>query len=337
MSMLLLPFVFVLALLLGIYFTPVARQAALRFGIVDRPDGLLKNHREAVPYLGGLAVFLAYLVALGLALPFDNLLLGLLLAGTLTLLVGLIDDFGVLTPLAKLTGQGVAVFVLLRSGAVIELVDVPPALRWPLAAAWLLGVCNAFNLLDILDGLAAGVGALAAIALGVVAVATGSLPEAAAAFALAGALAGFLVFNFYPARIYLGDAGSLTIGITLGALALALPWTDVSPAGFLAPLAILVVPLADTAYVSVLRARAGRPFWHGSSDHFPLRLRRRLGGDVRRTALICYLITAVGGAIGIGSASLWSWPVALWALGGFAVVMLALLAVLATVDMDAPG
>ncbi len=149
-------------LLLGIYFTPVARQAALRFGIVDRPDGLLKNHREAVPYLGGLAVFLAYLVALGLVLPFDNLLLGLLLAGTLTLLVGLIDDFGVLTPLAKLTGQGVAVFVLLRSGAVIELVEVPPALRWPLAAAWLLGVCNAFNLLDILDGLAAGVGALAA-------------------------------------------------------------------------------------------------------------------------------------------------------------------------------
>lgn len=337
MSVLLLPFVFVLALLLGIYFTPVARQAALRFGIVDRPDGLLKNHREAVPYLGGLAVFLAYLVALGLALPFDNLLLGLLLAGTLTLLVGLIDDFGVLTPLAKLTGQGVAVFVLLRSGAVIELVEVPPALRWPLAAAWLLGVCNAFNLLDILDGLAAGVGALAAIALGVVAVATGSLPEAAAAFALAGALAGFLVFNFHPARIYLGDAGSLTIGITLGALALALPWTDVSPAGFLAPLAILVVPLADTAYVSVLRARAGRPFWHGSPDHFPLRLRRRLGGDVRRTALICYLITAVGGAIGIGSASLWSWPVALWALGGFAAVMLALLAVLATVDMDAPG
>jgi UDP-GlcNAc:undecaprenyl-phosphate GlcNAc-1-phosphate transferase len=337
MSVLLLPFVFVLALLLGIYFTPVARQAALRFGIVDRPDGLLKNHREAVPYLGGLAVFLAYLVALGLALPFDNLLLGLLLAGTLTLLVGLIDDFGVLTPLAKLTGQGVAVFVLLRSGAVIELVEVPPALRWPLAAAWLLGVCNAFNLLDILDGLAAGVGALAAIALGVVAVATGSLPEAAAAFALAGALAGFLVFNFHPARIYLGDAGSLTIGITLGALALALPWTDVSPAGFLAPLAILVVPLADTAYVSVLRARAGRPFWHGSPDHFPLRLRRRLGGDVRRTALICYLLTAVGGAIGIGSATLWSWPVALWALGGFAVVVLALLAVLATVDMDAPG
>lgn len=331
----LLPFVFVLALLLGVYFTPVARQAALRFGIVDRPDGLLKNHGEPVPYLGGLAVFLAYLVAVGLALPFDDLLLGLLLAGTLTLLVGLIDDFGVLTPLAKLTGQGVAVFVLLRSGAVIELVEVPPALRWPLAAAWLIGVCNAFNLLDIIDGLAAGVGILAALALGVVAVVTGSLPEAAAAFALAGALAGFLVFNFHPARIYLGDAGSLAVGITLGAIALALPWTGSSPAGFLAPAAILVVPLADTAYVSVLRARAGKPFWHGSPDHFPLRLRRRLGGDTRRTVLVCYLLAATGGVIGVGAATLWSWQVTLWALGGFGVAVLILLGALATVDMEA--
>ena len=170
MSAYVLPAVFLLALLLGLYFTPVARQAALRFGIVDRPDGNLKNQREPVPYLGGVAVFIAYLLALGVVVPFDTVLLGLLLAGTLTLLVGLIDDFGVLTPLAKLTGQGVAVFVLLRSGAVIELVDVPLALRWPLAALWMLAVCNAFNLLDIMDGLASGVGALAALALGVAAV-----------------------------------------------------------------------------------------------------------------------------------------------------------------------
>jgi UDP-GlcNAc:undecaprenyl-phosphate GlcNAc-1-phosphate transferase len=294
-----LPAVFLLALLLGLYFTPVARQAALRFGIVDRPDGNLKNQREPVPYLGGVAVFIAYLLALGVVVPFDTVLLGLLLAGTLPLLVGLIDDFGVLTPLAKLTGQGVAVFVLLRSGAVIELVDVPLALRWPLAALWILAVCNAFNLLDIMDGLAGGVGALAALALGVAATITGQVPEAAAAFALAGALAGFLVFNVHPARIYLGDAGSLAVGITLGALALAIPWSDRSPAGFLAPLVILAVPLADTAYVTVLRARAGRPFWHGSPDHFPLRLRRRLGGSTARTVLVIYAAGVVLGAIGL--------------------------------------
>jgi UDP-GlcNAc:undecaprenyl-phosphate GlcNAc-1-phosphate transferase len=332
-SALLLPLVFVLALLLGLYFTPVAREAALRFGIVDRPDGKLKNHHEPVPYLGGLAVFLALLIALGLVLSFDRLLLGLLLAGTLTLLVGLVDDFGVLTPLAKLTGQGVAVFVLLRSGAVIELAEVPQGLRWPLAALWLLAVCNAFNLLDIMDGLAAGVGAIAALGLGTVAALNAELPEALAAFALAGALAGFLVFNFNPARIYLGDAGSLTIGLVVGALALALRWTERSPAGFLAPLAILAVPLADTAYVTVLRARAGKPFWYGSPDHFPLRLQRWRGWGVRKTVAACYALALGGGAIGVVTALVPTWQVSLWLLGGFAIALVVVLIILARIDM----
>lgn len=334
MSVVLLLLVFVLALLLALYFTPVARQAALRFGIVDQPDGRLKQQPEPVPYLGGLAVFLAYLIALGVVLQFDHMLLGLLLAGTLTLLVGLIDDFGVLTPLAKLTGLGVAVFALLRSGAVIELAEVPTSLRWPLAALWLLAAANAFNLLDIMDGLAAGVGAIAAVAMATVAVSTDQLPLAAAALALGGALCGFVVFNFHPARIYLGDAGSLAVGLTLAAIALAVRWSDRSPAGFLAPLAILVVPLADTAYVSVLRARAGRPFWHGSPDHFPLRLRRALDGRVRPAVAVCYAISALGAGVGVGSALLWEWPFALGAVAALAAAMLVLLAWLARIRME---
>ena len=331
MSPLLLPLVFLLALLLGVYFTPVARQAALRFGIVDRPDGHLKQQDDAVPYLGGLAVFLAYLVALGMVLEFDHVLLGILLAGTVTLLVGLIDDFGVLTPLAKLAGQGVAVFALLRSGAVIELTEVPAELRWPLAAVWLLAVCNAFNILDILDGLAGGVGAIAAFGLGVVAAVTGQLPLAAAALALSGALAGFVVFNFHPARIYLGDAGSLAVGITLAALALAIRWSETSPAGFLAPLAILAVPLADTAYVTVLRARSGRPFWHGSPDHFPLRLRAHFAGRVRPAVTVCYVLAGVGAIVGVGTAVLWPWQASLWVVGVFAAIFTALLLALTRV------
>jgi len=336
MNMALVPGAFVLALLLGLYFTPLAREAALRFGIVDRPDGRLKQQTVPVPYLGGLAVFLAYLVALGMVLAFNGLLLGLLLAGTLTLLVGLVDDFGVLTPAAKLAGQAIAVFVLLRSGAVIELVEVPYALRWPLAALWLFGVCNAFNLLDIMDGLAAGVGAAAGLAFGVMAMTTGEYPEAAASFALAGALGGFLVFNVHPARIYLGDAGSLAVGLTLGALAIAIRWTDRSPAGFLAPLVVLAVPLADTAYVSVLRARAGRPFWHGSPDHFPLRLCRLLGGRVGSTVAIVFALAVLGAVIGVGSATIFPWEVGLWAMGAYAVAFLVLLAVLARVKMEVP-
>ncbi|MBZ5587287.1 MAG: undecaprenyl/decaprenyl-phosphate alpha-N-acetylglucosaminyl 1-phosphate transferase [Acidobacteriia bacterium] len=327
---------FVLAFVLGLYFTPLARQAALRFGIVDTPDGKLKQQVEPVPYLGGLAVFLAYLVALGLVFSFNGLLLGLLLAGTLTLLVGLVDDFGVLTPAAKIAGQAIAVFVLLRSGAVIELAEVPQGLRWPLAALWLFAVCNAFNLLDVMDGLAAGVGAVAALAFGVVALSTGEYPEAAASLALAGALCGFLVFNVHPARIYLGDAGSLAVGLTLGALAIAIRWSEKSPAGFLAPLAILGVPLADTAYVSILRARAGKPFWYGSPDHFPLRLRALMGGNVGKAASAVIALAAVGAGVGVGTALLWSWQVGVWMLGGYAFAVLLLLVVLARVRMEVP-
>ncbi len=337
MSGALIPLAFALALLLGLYFTPLARQAALRFGIVDRPDGRLKQQEAPVPYLGGLAVFLAYLVALGMVFAFNTLLLGLLLAGTLTLLVGLVDDFGVLTPAAKLMGQAVAVFVLLRSGAVIELAEVPQGLRWPIAALWLFAVCNAFNLLDVMDGLAGGVGAVASGAMGIVAVTTGEFPEAAACFALAGALCGFLVFNVSPARIYLGDAGSLAIGITLGALGLAIRWSDRSPAGFLAPLAILAVPLADTAYVSVLRARAGRPFWYGSPDHFPLRMRRFLGGSARRAFGGVLALAIVGAVVGVGTAALWPWQIGIWVLGAYVVVLVVILVLLSRVRMEAPG
>ncbi len=333
MTPLLVALGFVLACLLAMYFTPLARQAALRFGIVDEPDGRLKQQAQPVPYLGGLAVFLAYLVALGLVFSFNGLLLGLLLAGTLTLLVGLVDDFGVLTPAAKLAGQAVAVFVLLRSGAVIELTEVPQGLRWPLAALWLFAVCNAFNLLDVMDGLAAGVGAVAAAAFGVVALSTGEYPEAAASLALSGALCGFLVFNVHPARIYLGDAGSLAVGLTLGALAIAIRWSDRSPAGFLAPLAILGVPLADTVYVSLLRARAGKPFWHGSPDHFPLRLQTWMNGRVGGAVSSVIALSAAGAVIGVGTAVLWSWQVGLWALGGYALSLVALLAALTRVDM----
>lgn len=334
MNPLLLPLAFVLALVLALYFSPVARAAALRFGIVDRPSTPLKAQREPVPYLGGLAVFLAFVIALGLVLEFDRALLGILLAATLTLLVGLIDDFGVLTPFAKLLGQGVAVFVLLRSGAVIELIDVPEGLRWPLAALWLLAVCNAFNIIDIVDGLAAGVGALAALSLGVIAVATRQFALAALALSLAGALIGFVVFNFAPASIYLGDAGALTVGITLGALALALPMTERSEAGFLAPVALLLVPLADTAYVTVLRARAGKPFWYGSPDHFPLRLRRALDGDVRHTVLLCWGLALAGCVAGVAAVVALPWQWGLAGMGGVVGVQLVVLVVLARRPME---
>lgn len=290
---------FFLAFLLALAGTPMAREAAQRFGVVDAPDGRLKSQRRPVAYLGGLAVFASFLLSLGMIYEFDHELLALLLASTIVATIGLIDDFGVLTPRSKLLGQLVAVFVLLRSGVVVDLVFLPEWLRWAVTVVWLVGLANAFNLIDIMDGLAGGIGLIAATFLLAIGLSNGRVVVAAFTVALIGALLGFLRFNFPPATIYLGDCGSLFLGLTLGSLAMVMSYTAHNPLGFLAPLFILAVPLVDTAYVTLLRLRAGRKIYHGSPDHFPLRLRRRLGGHTHRTVVVIYVAATVLGAIGL--------------------------------------
>lgn len=323
-----------LALLLSLAGVPVARRAALAFGVTDAPDGNLKTQREPVPYLGGLAVFIAFLLALGMVIDFDVEVLGLLLAATIAATLGLIDDFGVLTPFAKVIGQVVAVFVLLKAGIMVHVVLLPLWARLLLTVVWLVGMSNAFNLTDIMDGLAGGLGVVAGIFLLAVAVLNGRWTVAAFTVVLIGALLGFLRFNFPPASIYLGDCGSLFIGLTLGALAMVMDYTAHNPLGWLAPLFFLALPLVDTVYVSILRIRAGRKIYHGSPDHFPLRLRQRLGGATTRTVLAIYgAAVAIGGA---GLSILWLDPVAtLWLTGAVAIVVVAVLLWLARVPMGA--
>lgn len=297
----------VIKLILGLFLayflaqvgTPMAREAALRFGVVDRPDGQLKNHRQPVAYLGGLAVFTSFLLSIGMTFEFDHELLALLLASTIVAAVGLIDDFGVLTPKPKVLGQVVAVFVLLKSGVIVDLVFLPWWARYLVTILWLVGISNAFNLLDIMDGLAGGIGAIAATFLLTVAILNGRWVVAAFTVALIGALLGFLLYNFPPATIYLGDCGSLFVGLTLGALAMVMDYTASNDFGFLAPLYILALPLIDTVYVVFLRIRAGRKIYHGSPDHFPLRLRQLLGGSTLHTVLVSYAAAVVFGSLGI--------------------------------------
>jgi len=255
---------FILAYLLALVGTPMAREAALRFGVVDRPDGKLKNHDEPVAYLGGLAVFSAFL-----------------------------------TPKPKVIGQVVAVFVLLKAGIMVQVAFIPWWLRLIITVLWLVGLSNAFNLVDIMDGLASGLGVIAATFLLVVALLNGRFVVAAFTVALIGALLGFLRSNFHPATIYLGDCGSLFIGFNLGALAMVMDYTSHNPLGWLAPLYILAVPLIDTLYVIVLRIRAGRKIYYGSPDHFPLRVRRRLDGWTAGTVVVSYAVAVIFGALGL--------------------------------------
>jgi UDP-GlcNAc:undecaprenyl-phosphate GlcNAc-1-phosphate transferase len=321
----------VLAAVLSHYLTPVLRQAAIRFGIVDRPDGKLKNHRGPVPYLGGIAVYLSFLLSLAFTVRFEREVLGILLAGAIVVLLGLIDDLGAISPAVKLAGQVVAILTLIKASVSIQLTFLPPPLALPLSFFWLLAVTNAFNIIDVMDGLAAGVGLIAAVVLGGIAAGTGAEIPAILLGALAGSLIGFLRYNFDPARIYLGDTGSLFAGLMLAALAMRNSYTDNNPVASLAPVVILGVPIFDMLFVMFIRWRRGIPVMRGSPDHFALRLRKwRL--TTRQTVLASYAATAGLGATGVAMTQVQT-GTAVWILAGIGAAGLGLAFYLKKIDM----
>jgi UDP-GlcNAc:undecaprenyl-phosphate GlcNAc-1-phosphate transferase len=325
------PFIFALAATLCAVLTPRVREAAIRFGIVDRPDGKLKTHGETVPYLGGLAICLAFLLTLALTFSFSKEVLGILLAGSIVVILGLVDDLGQLGPWTKLAGQLIAILVLLKSGIFIKLTFLPVPAAIALSVLWLLAVTNAFNLIDIMDGLSAGTAAVAAITLLVVAEVNGGSATATLLACLAGSCAGFLRYNFQPARIYMGDAGSMFLGLLLGALAMDNAYTRHNPVAALAPALILGVPLFDMLFVMYVRRRRGLPMMLGSPDHVALRLRRwRL--STRETVLVSYAATAALGAAAVAMTLL---PIAGAAvvLAGVVVVALLVALLLRRIDM----
>ncbi len=296
--MILLGLTFVLAFLVSLYGVPLASRAAVKFGMVDRPDGRLKNQREPVPYLGGLAVYLAFLTSLAFTFEFRQDVLGIVLAGTLVMMLGLIDDFGVLSAWTKLAGELLAVFVLIKSGIRIEIASLPDWLDIVLTVVWMIGIINAFNLLDIMDGLASGVGVICAGLLFVVAMLNGDTTIAFMLTALAGSLLGFLKYNFHPARIYLGDAGALFLGLMLGALAMIGQYTIRHPVSLLTPVLILGVPIFDTLFVMYIRYLRGLPVFLGSPDHMAIRL-RHWGLTVPQVVGVSYGATVVLGGVGL--------------------------------------
>lgn len=289
---------FLLSFVFALYWTPPMRQAALQLGIVDRPDGKLKKHDTATPYLGGLAVFIAFLLTVGVFTQFEQETLGLLLSGSIALMVGLIDDFGALTPLQKTLGQAMAALVLVKSGTYIKLGFVPWYVAVPLTVLWILTVTNAFNIIDIMDGLASGIATIAALVIGVANFMAGRESQALLAFVLAGAAFGFLRHNFHPARIFLGDSGSMFMGFMLAALSMNAGYTRVNLLAVISPVLILGIPLFDLMFVMFIRWRMGIPVTKGSPDHFALRL-RKCCLTVRETTVTAYIVGALLGGIAL--------------------------------------
>lgn len=323
---------FTLAFLLSLYLTPLVKKAALQYGIIDKPDGNLKQQKAPVAYLGGLAVYLSFLISLALTFSFDQEVLGLLLAGTIIVILGLIDDFGVLSPVVKLIGQSIAIFVLIRSGIYIKLEFLPWYVSFPLSFLWLIGITNAFNLIDVMDGLSAGVAFFCSLILFVVGIWNDRVIIAIMAISLGGSLLGFLRYNYEPAKIYLGDTGSMFIGMMMGALAMIGDYTSKNIVACLVPVVILGVPIFDTLFVMYMRWRRGLHIIAGSPDHFALRLRKwKL--STKQTVIASYVVTILLGMSGLLIIQVSTNYVALWIILSLVALTLFVAYFLKKIDM----
>ena len=295
---------FLSSLVLVLLSTPLARRMAFRFDILDHPRAPVKVHKEPVPYLGGVAIYLAFLipVIVGfflLDIPKEGReqLLGILLGGVIIIALGLADDLQGLSAKTKLSIESLAAIVLIMFGVRLKFLLFWPSI--PLTILWVVGITNAFNIIDIMDGLASGVTFIASLALIAIALPGDQAFVILASCALAGASLGFLRYNFFPAKIYMGDAGSLFLGFTMASLAIGTSYTAVNRIALFAPILILGIPIYDTFLVTALRTKRGRSILRASNDHFALRL-VALGLSRKKTVLIVYLISillAIAGVI----------------------------------------
>jgi len=292
-----------LSLISSVLLTPMAIKAAWSLRIVDLPGTDVKTHATVTPYLGGLAIFMAVLLPLTVTLPLAGIHLhfkhaALLIGCLLMLVTGLTDDIRNIGPYTKMLMQFLAVYAVWIAGVQIHLTD-NQAVNLAVTFVWIAGLTNAFNLIDIMDGLSAGVAAIGSLFLAVIFLESGETGVGCILLALSGACLGFLKYNFRPAQIFMGDAGSLFIGFILGCL--TVQWLQ-NPAGnhFFIPLFILGVPLFELIFVSGLRIRAGRSPLKGSRDHFALRL-VQAGFTVRKAVLLTYCFCIGAGCLALTS------------------------------------
>ncbi len=292
--------------------TPSAESLAARLGAIDRPGEARRVHSRAVPRLGGLAIFLGFAAAtLCFSAP-SRAEDGVLLGALTIVLMGAADDCLSLRAPLKLAVQLLAAAIAWRAGARIEVLTDPFAsgaarfvplgeLSLPLTLLWMAVCTNAMNLIDGLDGLAAGVAAIASLSMMFVALLVGEGEIALLLAALAGGCIGFLPYNRHPARIFMGDAGSQTLGFLLGEAAMLGMFKSHALLAFLAPPLALGLPLADTAFAFTRRALRGENPLRADRGHIHHRL-LALGLDQRRTVGILHAVSALLGLLAVAVA-----------------------------------
>ncbi len=290
--------IFTMALFVTAVSIPWVRRLAVHLGFVDAPAER-KLHAAPMPLLGGVAIFggaIVALVAFSGQLP--SSVGGVLLAMIIVVAVGLLDDWRGLPARAKLGGLLLASLVLIFFDIRVKL-PIPEPLNIALTLFWLLGIANAINFLDNMDGLSAGISAVAASFMLLLGLINDQFLVSALAAAVLGATLGFLRYNFKPANIFMGDAGSLFLGFLLALLGLQLRFPDnVSFVTWMVPVFILAVPIFDMTLVVVSRLRRGLSPNTPGKDHTSHRL-TQMGYTQREAVLIIYLITGATGMVAI--------------------------------------
>lgn len=332
-----LGFAAIAAFVVSLLATLIVRSAATRFAWLDQPSKR-KVHADPIPLMGGLAMYAAFVTVLPIANSRAVLSEGLwVLAGaTLLLIVGVIDDRRGVSPLQKLAAQVLAALCLVAGDIGVGFLQ-DPWLNAIVTVVWVVGICNAMNLLDNMDGLSAGVTAIASTAFLVLAVMQGQIWVSLVAAVLLGATLGFLYFNWNPATIFMGDAGSLLLGFLLAVLALKLRFpASGSQSSWVIPILILGVPMFDTALVILSRTRRGIPVFAGGKDHTSHRL-VRCGLSVRQAVGAIY---AVAGLCALAAVAIRLAPgplVGFAVFGGLAFVACVLMIALERIDLSDTG
>ncbi len=294
-------FLIVCSFALSLTLTPVLREMARRIGWLDEPDSKRKLHTVPVPRIGGIPIYIAYAVSLLLLVStplheFNSapgalqLVWRIFPAATIIFLTGLVDDIIGLKPRQKIACELAAAAVACWAGVRIGNIAGHTIGHWwavPITIVWLLACTNAFNLIDGTDGVASGVGLFATLTMFVAALLRGDFGLVLASAPLAGALLGFLRYNFNPASVFLGDAGSLWIGFVLGCYGVMWSQKSVTMLGMTAPLMALAIPLLDTSLAIVRRFLRRRPIFGADRGHIHHRLLDR-GLTPRRVALLLY-------------------------------------------------
>ena len=290
------PFIF--SVILSLSLTLLTRRAALRHGKIARPRED-RWHTTPTALFGGVAIYFTFLIAaLIFVIPTTREFLGIMIGGSFLFAVGVVDDLQPIKPYTKLIAQIIASVVAILFGIRMEMFT--PLISVPLTILWIVAVTNAFNLLDNMDGLSAGIAFITTLVLSILSGMQGRWELVTISLIIAGTSIGFLRYNFNPSSIFMGDCGSMFLGFTIGALSIAGTYQHASNliVTIAVPVLIMAVPIFDTALVTIMRNLTGRAVSQGGKDHISHRL-VVLGLSEKQAVLLLYSLSIITGAIAI--------------------------------------